>query len=100
MDGAGEHAGTTARPLARSPRRLIWLVVVASGYLSAFFVNDTIRIMLTPLAPGTTRRTGWNPLPSLIGTAAATHAGSCAAIIGIPQNMHAGSSGVTFGGFR
>src|SRR5262245_43347857 len=35
--------------VARDPRALLAVVVVASGVLSALFLNDTVVLMLTPL---------------------------------------------------
>ncbi|MDP3179086.1 MAG: SLC13 family permease, partial [Spirochaetaceae bacterium] len=43
-------AGARILSTARSPRALLALTIGASGFLSAFFLNDTICLMLTPLA--------------------------------------------------
>jgi Na+/H+ antiporter NhaD/arsenite permease-like protein len=77
---------------AHSPRRLLALIIVVSGVLSALFLNDTVVLMFTPLAleiAATLRR---NPVPYLIGLVAAANIGSTAIITGNPQNMLIGVS--------
>jgi Na+/H+ antiporter NhaD/arsenite permease-like protein len=78
--------------LARGPRMLLALVIVSSGVLSAIFLNDPVCIMLTPLVVDVTRRLGRNPVPYLVGLAAAANVGSTATITGNPQNMIIGQA--------
>ncbi len=78
--------------IARGPRTLLALIIVASGILSAFFLNDTIVLMLTPLFIDTTRALKRRPLPYLLGLATAANVGSAAAITGNPQNIVIGSA--------
>ncbi|HEU5086469.1 MAG TPA: SLC13 family permease, partial [Roseiflexaceae bacterium] len=78
--------------IARGPRTLLALIIVASGILSAFFLNDTIVLMLTPLVIDTTRALKRRPLPYLLGLATAANVGSAAAITGNPQNIVIGSA--------
>lgn len=83
--------------LARTPGALLALLIAASGVLSAFFLNDTICLMLTPLVADTTLRLKRNPMPYLIGLAVATNVGSVATITGNPQNIIIGqSSGIPY----
>jgi Na+/H+ antiporter NhaD/arsenite permease-like protein len=83
--------------LARTPGALLALLIGASGVLSAFFLNDTICLMLTPLVADTTLRLKRNPMPYLIGLAVATNVGSVATITGNPQNIIIGqSSGIPY----
>lgn len=83
--------------LARTPRALLALVIVASGVLSAIFLNDPICIMFTPLIVDLTRRLNRNPVPYLIGLATAANVGSTATITGNPQNLIIGqSSGIPY----
>jgi Na+/H+ antiporter NhaD/arsenite permease-like protein len=85
---------------ARSPRMLLALVIVASGVLSALFLNDTVVLMMTPLVLETTRALRRNPIPYLLGVATAANVGSVAAITGNPQNIVIGSaSGISYGAF-
>ena len=78
--------------LAHGPRMLLALVIVSSGVLSAIFLNDPVCLMLTPLAVDLTRRLGRNPVPYLVGLAAAANVGSTATITGNPQNMIIGQA--------
>lgn len=83
--------------LARSPRRLLALVIVVSGVLSAIFLNDTIALMLTPLVLDLTFTLRRNPLPYLVALVTAANVGSVATITGNPQNMLVGiASGLSF----
>jgi len=82
---------------ARTPGQLLGLVIVTSGLLSAFFLNDTVVLMMTPLLIGTCKHLNRDPIPYLIGLAASANIGSAATIIGNPQNMLIGvTSGIPF----
>lgn len=89
--------------VARYAARPIWLLVgmvAVSGLLSAFLVNDTVCLMLTPLIIEITRRLGLKPLPYLLAVAMASNIGSTATITGNPQNMMIGSfSHIAYGDF-
>lgn len=83
--------------LAKTPRALLALVIFSAGILSALFLNDTICLMMTALVVDVTLRLKRNPLPYLIGLAAATNVGSVATITGNPQNIIIGqASGISF----
>jgi Na+/H+ antiporter NhaD/arsenite permease-like protein len=83
--------------LARTPRRLLALVITVSGVLSAIFLNDTIALMMTPLVLELALSLRRNPLPYLVALVTAANVGSVAAITGNPQNMLVGiSSGISF----
>src|SRR5439155_1683181 len=73
------------------PRHLLPTVIIASGVLSAFFVNDIICLVMVPLVLSITRRMRVLPLPFLLATATASNIGSVATITGNPQNMLIGS---------
>jgi Na+/H+ antiporter NhaD/arsenite permease-like protein len=85
---------------ARTPKRLLFGVIVGGGLLSALFVNDTVCLVVTPvlvaaLAPIRVRAT-----PYLLGLAMGANVGSVLSVTGNPQNMLVGIwSGATFGGF-
>ncbi|MGI8548647.1 MAG: SLC13 family permease [Gemmatimonadaceae bacterium] len=75
-------------------------VVAVSGVLSAFFMNDTMCLVLTPVVLAALRPSGARPLPFLLAIALASNVGSAMAITGNPQNMLIGvSSGIAFGRF-
>jgi len=75
----------------RRPLALLAVIVLVSGFFSAFFVNDTICIVLTPLVCHLTTRLNRNPLPYVLAVAMAANVGSTATITGNPQNMLIGS---------
>ncbi len=85
---------------ARTPNRLLLGVVVGGGLLSAFFVNDTICLMVTPVLLAALGPLRVRPTPYLIGLAMGANVGSVLSITGNPQNMLVGIwSGASFGGF-
>jgi len=82
---------------AKTPNQLLALIIFSSGILSAFFLNDTVVIIFTPLVIEVTLALKRNPIPYLIGLVTAANIGSSATIIGNPQNMIIGvSSGIPF----
>jgi len=85
---------------AHRPLLLLIAIVSVSGVFSAFFVNDTMCLVLTPLVleiAGALRR---NPVPYLFAVAMAANIGSVATITGNPQNMMIGSfSGIAYRDF-
>lgn len=83
--------------LARTPRRLLALLLAVSGGLSALFLNDTIVLVFTPLVLEMAAALRRNPLPYLVGLVTAANIGSVATITGNPQNMLVGmASGIGF----
>jgi Na+/H+ antiporter NhaD/arsenite permease-like protein len=85
----GSMDGLAARLLARArtPRALLAAVCVASAVLSAFLVNDTVCLVLTPLVLAAVRRAALPPLPYLLAVCMGANAGSVATFTGNPQNM-------------
>jgi Na+/H+ antiporter NhaD/arsenite permease-like protein len=85
---------------AHSPRALLGVVVAMSGLLSAFFVNDTICLVFTPLMLAVLRPLGLRPLPFLLAIALGSNVGSAMTPTGNPQNMLIGvASGIPFARF-
>jgi Na+/H+ antiporter NhaD/arsenite permease-like protein len=85
---------------ARTPERLLLLVVLASGILSALLVNDTVCLMLTPLIVAVVLRGKLPLLPYLLALAMSANLGSVATLVGNPQNMIIGHmSGIPFARF-
>jgi len=84
----------------KTPMTLLWAVAALSGTLSAFLVNDTVCVFLTPVVVAACRRGNLPPGPYLIGLATSANIGSAATLVGNPQNMIIGSlSGFPFGQF-
>ncbi len=97
LAGFFDLVGGRVLRLARSPRRLLMLVILASGILSALFLNDPVCLLFTPLVVDVTQRLNRNPIPYLIGLATAANIGSTATITGNPQNLIIGqASGIPY----
>ncbi len=85
---------------SNSPRQLLVIVCIASGVLSALFINDTICLLMTQLLLTATRRAKLNAEPYLLGLATSSNVGSVMTITGNPQNILIGqSSGWSWMGF-
>ena len=85
---------------ARGPVGLLAVVVLASGVLSALFVNDVICLVLAPVVLAVTRQLRLPPVPYLLALATAANVGSVATLTGNPQNMLIGSfSGISYRAF-
>jgi Na+/H+ antiporter NhaD/arsenite permease-like protein len=78
--------------LAKTPQRLLALIIFVSGLLSALFLNDTIVLVFTPIVLNITTVLKRNPIPYLMALATAANVGSAATIIGNPQNILIGTA--------
>ena len=76
---------------ARHPLVLLVAVVGVTGVLSAFLVNDTVCLVMTPLVLDLVTRLKRQPVPYLLAVAMASNAGSVATITGNPQNIIIGA---------
>jgi Na+/H+ antiporter NhaD/arsenite permease-like protein len=82
------------------PTQLLPAVIFTCGFLSAFFVNDIVCLVMVPFVLSVTRRMRLQPLPYLLAVATASNVGSVATITGNPQNMLIGSfSGIRYSDF-
>jgi Na+/H+ antiporter NhaD/arsenite permease-like protein len=82
------------------PKHLLPAVIFTCGFLSAFFVNDIVCLVMVPFVLSITRRMKLEPLPYLLAVATASNIGSVATITGNPQNMLIGSfSGIRYRDF-
>lgn len=85
---------------AHRPLVLLAAVTLVAGAFSAFFVNDTMCLVLTPLVLEIAARLRLNPVPYLLAVAMGSNVGSVATITGNPQNMMIGSfSGIHYRAF-
>jgi len=91
LSGLFHRVSIWAATRARRPIVLLAAIALVSGIFSAFLVNDTVCLVLTPLVCELTQRLRRNPVPYLLGVAMASNAGSVATITGNPQNMIIGS---------
>lgn len=100
LGGFFEWAAGHVVAWAHSPRALLAAVVAASGILSAFFVNDTICLVVTPLVIAAVRPLRLPAMPYLLAVALASNVGSAMTPTGNPQNMLIGvASGIHFARF-
>jgi Na+/H+ antiporter NhaD/arsenite permease-like protein len=83
-----------------TPRALLWGLVLSAGALSAFLVNDTVCLMMTPLVLRIVDDADLPPVPYLLAVAFGSNAGSVATLTGNPQNMIVGTlSGIPYARF-
>jgi Na+/H+ antiporter NhaD/arsenite permease-like protein len=75
------------------PRRFLLISMLLAALLSALLANDIICLAFTPVLTIALTGAGLNPLPFLLGLAAASNIGSAVTIIGNPQNMLIGQIG-------
>jgi len=66
---------------------LVWLML-ATAFLSALVLNDTIALLVTPVVVRATRALRVNPVPYLVAVAVAANVGSVATQVGNPQNAY------------
>ncbi len=100
LSGVFRWVTNIAMARARHPLLLLAAVALVSGIFSAFLVNDTICLVLTPLVLDLALRLRRNPIPYLLAVALASNVGSTATITGNPQNIFIGSvSHIGYGAF-
>lgn len=98
--GLVSRASAAVVRAGHTPRRLLVVVALGSGVLSAALVNDTVCLFLTPVILAACRRAGLPPAPYLIALATSANIGSAATLVGNPQNMLIGTmSGLSFARF-
>lgn len=87
VGGFFEHLEGALARWARTPTRLLGLVIWGAGLLSAFITNDAVCVLGAPLVVQLVRHNRLPPLPFLLGLATAANTGSAATLVGNPQNM-------------
>ncbi|MBK7994273.1 MAG: anion transporter [Blastocatellia bacterium] len=75
------------------PVPLLAATIFISGILSAFFVNDIICLVLTPLIIEMVSRLKLPAIPYLVAVATSSNIGSAASAVGNPQNILIASLG-------
>ena len=100
LGGFFEWAADWLLVRSTTPRRLLVAVVLGSALLSAFFVNDTVCLVFTPVLLAALGPLKVRPTPYLIALALGSNVGSALTIVGNPQNMLIGLwSGIGFAAF-
>jgi Na+/H+ antiporter NhaD/arsenite permease-like protein len=93
LDGFFDQVEGRLVQLARTPQRLLGLVIWGAGLLSAFITNDAVCVLGAPLIVRIVKRNNLPPLPFLHALATAANTGSVATLVGNPQNMLCGLLG-------
>jgi Na+/H+ antiporter NhaD/arsenite permease-like protein len=89
--GLFEHLGFHVMNRIKTPKGLLAIVIIVSGSLSAFMINDIVCLLFTPVVISLCRRAKLLPVPYLLAVALASNIGSAATLIGNPQNILIGS---------
>ena len=98
--GFFDWAAVSVSRVARTRFQLLALLVFTSGILAAFFVNDTICLVFTPIVLAVTQRLKVPPVPYLLAVALSANVGSAMSVTGNPQNALVGvSAHISFLGF-
>lgn len=87
LAGFFRYVGAQVARRAQTPHALLLGLVLASGLLSALFVNDTVCLALTPLILEVAASLRVRATPYLVALATASNIGSVATLTGNPQNM-------------
>ncbi len=93
IDGFFDVVGVRAVKAAKNPARLLTMVVVGAGALSALITNDAVCVLGAPLVVSIIQRHKLPALPFLLALATGANTGSVATLVGNPQNMLAASLG-------
>jgi Na+/H+ antiporter NhaD/arsenite permease-like protein len=78
---------------ARTPARLLGVIVWSAGLLSALVTNDAVCVLAAPLVVAWIEKHRLPALPFLLALATAANTGSVATLVGNPQNMLCGTLG-------
>lgn len=73
------------------PFRLLILLCITTGVLSAFLDNVTTILLILPIALSVTKELGVEPVPYIISAVFASNVGGTATLIGDPPNIMIGS---------
>lgn len=76
--------------IAKTPFQFLVLLVFTTGILAAFFVNDTVCLMFTPIVLIATDRLNLPKLPYLLALTTSANIGSVMSVTGNPQNALVG----------
>lgn len=93
ISGFYEYCADRITHAVGSPPRLLAATILVSAGLSAVLANDIIAFAVPPLLCLGLKARRLDPVPFLIGLAAATNVGSAATVIGNPQNILIGQVG-------
>lgn len=86
LSGFFDWIAVNVARVARTRFQLLVLIVFTSGLLAAFFVNDTICLIFTPIVLAVADRLDAPPFPYVIALATSANIGSVMSVTGNPQN--------------
>jgi Na+/H+ antiporter NhaD/arsenite permease-like protein len=75
-----------------TPSRLLIVIVIVTGFLSALLINDIICLAMAPVVIEICSKRNLNPIPFLLGVACASNIGSALTLVGNPQNILVGQT--------
>ncbi|HEY6726283.1 MAG TPA: SLC13 family permease [Polyangiaceae bacterium] len=93
VDGFFDQVETQLVAWARTPRRLLGMIVWGAGMLSAAITNDAVCVLGAPVVVRIVREHRLPATPFLLALATAANTGSVATLVGNPQNMLCGLLG-------
>jgi len=93
VDGFFDQVETQLVAWARTPTRLLGMIVWGAGVLSAAITNDAVCLLAAPVVVRIVREHRLPPTPFLLALATAANTGSVATLVGNPQNMLCGLLG-------
>ncbi|MHB8127163.1 MAG: ArsB/NhaD family transporter [Desulfitobacteriaceae bacterium] len=91
LSGLFQLIGNFSLIKLHTKKQLLLGVIVSTGILSAFFINDIVCLLFTPVVILICQRVQLNPVPYLLGVATSSNIGSVATLVGNPQNILIGS---------
>src|SRR4030095_4371923 len=91
LAGFFDWAADWTLAVAKTPQRLLLLLTLVSGVLSALLVNDTVCLLLPHAVVAVVVRGRLPLLPYLLALAMSANLGSVATLVGNPQNIIIGS---------
>lgn len=98
LDGFFSLIAHQTLTFAKTPLKLLTIIVFVTGIASAFMVNDAVVLLFTPVVIAVCSKFKLNPVPYLIAEILASNTGSAMTITGNPQTMLIGiNSGIDYG---
>lgn len=86
--------------LAKTRTKLLIMIVLITGFASAFLVNDAVVLIFTPIIITICQRSNLDSIPFLIAEIFSANIGSVMTMTGNPQNMLIGiNSGISYSSF-
>jgi Na+/H+ antiporter NhaD/arsenite permease-like protein len=85
--GMLHHVTNRILSYAKTPKQILFLILIVMGLLSAFLINDTVALVATPIVIGLAKTMKMRSAPLLITLAFGITIGSMMTPMGNPQNL-------------